>query len=119
MVLSYEVFDAVEWQAPFMAQPAHPQPQDDFPFLLLRTILTITVAITIIRTTLMIIVAKFSMIHVPINILLFLSTRYYIRTTDEICYAYRANRSHKAAYFLSKKLSYKIFQIVVVRITLY
>ena len=29
---------------------------------------------------------------------------------------YADNRSRKAAYFLSEKLSYKIFQIVVVRI---
>ena len=56
------------WQAPFMAQPAHPQPQDDFPFLLLRIILTIIAAITRIKTALMMIVAIFSISHVSIEI---------------------------------------------------
>ena len=56
------------WQAPFMAQPAHPQPQDDFPFLLLRTILTIIAATTRTKTMLMMIVAIFSISHVSIEI---------------------------------------------------
>ncbi len=43
----------------------------------------------------------------------------YILATDEICREYRANRSRKAVYFLSEKLPYKVFQIMVVRITLY
>lgn len=51
-----------------MAQPAHPQPQDDFPFLLLRTILAMTAATKRIKTALMIIVAIFSIIHVSIGI---------------------------------------------------
>lgn len=51
-----------------MAQPAHPQPQDDFPFFLLRTIPAITTATTIIRTALMMIVAIFSISHVSIII---------------------------------------------------
>lgn len=55
------------WQAPFMAQPAHPQPQDDFPLLLLRTILAIDAPTTMIKTALMMIVAKFSIIHVSIG----------------------------------------------------
>ena len=60
------VSGAAGWQAPFMAQPAHPQPQDDFPFLLPRTILATTAAITAIKTALMMIVAIFSIIHVSI-----------------------------------------------------
>lgn len=51
-----------------MAQPAHPQPQDDFPLLLLRTILTTTAATRMIKTALMMIVAIFSIIHVSIAI---------------------------------------------------
>ncbi|MFG6344875.1 MAG: hypothetical protein K1W35_14170 [Lachnospiraceae bacterium] len=42
-----------------------------------------------------------------------------ILTTDESCREHRANRSRVAAYFLSEKLSYRIFRIVVVRIKLY
>lgn len=57
------------WQAPFMAQPAHPQPQDDFPFLLPRTIPAMTAATMSINTALMMIVAIFSIIHVSIEIL--------------------------------------------------
>lgn len=60
------------WQAPFMAQPAHPQPQDDFPFLLPRTMLAMTAATTRSRTALMMIVAIFPIIHVSIGIPLFL-----------------------------------------------
>ena len=56
------------WQAPFMAQPAHPQPQDDFPFLLPRFILTRIAAVTKTKTTLMMIVAIFSISHVSIKI---------------------------------------------------
>ena len=56
------------WQAPFMAQPAHPQPQDDFPFLLPRTILTRIAATTRTKTMLMMIVAIFSISHVSIEI---------------------------------------------------
>ena len=62
------------WQAPFMAQPAHPQPQDDFPFFLLRIIPAITAATMIIKTALIMIVAIFSIIHVSIKIPLFLSS---------------------------------------------
>lgn len=54
-----------------MAQPAHPQPQEDFPFLLFRTIPAITTATTMIRTALMMIVAKLLIIHAIIEILLF------------------------------------------------
>ena len=50
-----------------MAQPAHPQPHEDFPFLLLRTILAMIAATTIIRITLIMIVAIFSIIHVSIE----------------------------------------------------
>lgn len=63
-----------EWQAPFVAhklpagQLAHPQPQDDFPFLLPRTMLTITAATTRARMRLMIIVAIFSISHVSMQI---------------------------------------------------
>lgn len=60
------VSGAAGWQAPFMAQPAHPQPQDDFPFLLPRTILTMTAATTRTKTALMMIVAIFPIIHVSI-----------------------------------------------------
>lgn len=60
------------WQAPFMAQPAHPQPQDDFPFLLLRTMLAIDTATARSRIALMMIVAIFPIIHVSIGIPLFL-----------------------------------------------
>ena len=56
------------WQAPFMAQPAHPQPQDDFPFLLPRIILTRIAAATRTKTALMMIVAIFSISHVSIEI---------------------------------------------------
>ena len=56
------------WQAPFMAQPAHPQPQDDFPFLLLRIILTRIAATTKTKTALMMIVAIFSISHVSIEV---------------------------------------------------
>ena len=56
------------WQAPFMAQPAHPQPQDDFPFLLLRIILTRIAATTKTKTALMMIVAIFSISHACIEI---------------------------------------------------
>lgn len=51
-----------------MAQPAHPQPQEDFPFFLFRTILTMTAATMMSSTALMTIVAKFSMIHAIIKI---------------------------------------------------
>ena len=50
-----------------MAQPAHPQPQDDFPLFLPRTILAMTTATTKIKTALMMIVAIFSIIHVSIG----------------------------------------------------
>ena len=56
------------WQAPFMAQPAHPQPQDDFPFLLLRTMLAIDIDTMRTKTALMMIVAIFSISHVSIEI---------------------------------------------------
>lgn len=56
------------WQAPFMAQPAHPQPQDDFPFLLPRFILTRIAATTKTKTALMMIVAIFSISHASIEI---------------------------------------------------
>lgn len=51
-----------------MAQPAHPQPQEDFPFFLSRTIPAMTAATIAIRTALMIIVAIFSIIHANIEI---------------------------------------------------
>lgn len=51
-----------------MAQPAHPQPQDDFPFLLPRTILAMTAATARSKTVLTMIVAIFSIIHVSIGI---------------------------------------------------
>lgn len=53
-----------------MAQPAHPQPQEDFPFLLSLTMPMITAAATIIRIVLTMIVAIFSIIHANIKILL-------------------------------------------------
>ena len=56
------------WQAPFMAQPAHPQPQDDFPFLLPRTILAMTAATKRTKTALIMIVAIFSISHASIEI---------------------------------------------------
>ena len=58
----------VGWQAPFMAQPAHPQPQDDFPFLLPRTILAMTAATKRTKTALIMIVAIFSISHASIEI---------------------------------------------------
>ena len=51
-----------------MAQPAHPQPQDDFPFLFPRIILTKIIAATKTKTALMMIVAIFSISHVSIEI---------------------------------------------------
>ena len=54
------------WQEPFMAQPAHPQPQDDFPFFFLRTMQAITASTTMIKAALIVIVAKFSIIQVNI-----------------------------------------------------
>lgn len=51
-----------------MAQLVHPQPQEDFPFLLLRTILAATAATIMIRTAQMMIVAMFPIIHVSIGI---------------------------------------------------
>ena len=50
-----------------MAQPAHPQPQDDFPFLLPRTMPAIIAATMRIRTALMMIVAIFSISHASIE----------------------------------------------------
>lgn len=49
-----------------MAQPAHPQPQDDFPLFLLRTMQAMTAATTMIKAALIVIVAKFSIIQVNI-----------------------------------------------------
>ncbi len=49
-------------------QPPHPQPQDDFPFLLLCTILAMTVATKRTKTALIMIVAIFSISHVSIEI---------------------------------------------------
>ena len=49
-----------------MAQPAHPQPQDDFPFFFLRTMQAITASTTMIKAALIVIVAKFSIIQVNI-----------------------------------------------------
>lgn len=54
------------WQAPCIAQPAHPQ--DDFPFLLPRTIMTIIATTARTKTALMMIVAIFSTSHVSIEI---------------------------------------------------
>lgn len=51
-----------------MAQPAQPQPQEDLPFLLLRTILAATMATRTISTALTAIVPRFSTIHVYIRI---------------------------------------------------
>lgn len=51
-------------------QLAHPQPQDDFPFLLPRTIPAMTADTTRSKTALMMIVAIFPIIHVSIGILL-------------------------------------------------
>ena len=51
-----------------MAQPAHPQPQDDFSFLLSRIILTKIIAATKTKTALMMIVAILSISHVSIEI---------------------------------------------------
>ena len=62
------------WQAPFMAhklpagQLPHPQPQDDFPFLLLRTILAIDPDTIRTKSALMMIVAILSISHVCIEI---------------------------------------------------
>lgn len=56
------------WQAPFIAQPAQPQPQDDLPFLLPRTMLTMAAATMMIKTVQIMIVAIFSMIHASIII---------------------------------------------------
>ena len=49
-------------------QPEHPQPQDDFPFLLPRTMLATAAATTRTRTALMMIVAIFSISHVIIEL---------------------------------------------------
>lgn len=51
-----------------MAQPAHPQPQDDFPFLLSCTILVMAAATARIKTALTTIVDIFPIIHVSIGI---------------------------------------------------
>ena len=51
-----------------MAQPAHPQPQDDLPFLLPRTILAMTAATKRTKTALIMIVAIFSISHASIEI---------------------------------------------------
>lgn len=63
-----------------MAQPAHPQPQDDFPFFLLRIILAMTATTMIIKTPLIMIVAIFPIIHVSIGILLCLQHFYAVQT---------------------------------------
>lgn len=55
-------------QQPPAEQPAHPQPQDDFPFFLPRTIPAMTAATTRTKTALMMIVAIFSISHVSIEI---------------------------------------------------
>ncbi len=65
-----------------MAQFAHPQPQEDFPFFLLRTILAITAVTTAIRTTQMMIVAIFSEIHVSISFPPVLFILYYTAFID-------------------------------------
>lgn len=51
-----------------MAHPAHPHPQDAFPFLLLFLIPAIITVTIIIKITLIIIVARFPAIHVSIKI---------------------------------------------------
>lgn len=56
-----------------MAQPAHPQPQDAFPFLLPRTMPAMTAATAITKIKLMMIVAIFSISHVNIEIPPFLT----------------------------------------------
>lgn len=57
-----------EWQLPFIAQFAQPQPQEDFPFFLSRTILPITAATTAISTAQITTVATFPVIHDSIAI---------------------------------------------------
>ena len=52
-------FYSLEWQEPLIGQFAHPQPQEDFPFFLFFTILTIMVATTAISTAQIMIVAAF------------------------------------------------------------
>ena len=56
----------MEWHEPLIGQPAHPQPQEDLPFFLLRIIPAI-IAVTIASsTTQMMIVEIFSEIHASI-----------------------------------------------------
>ena len=57
-----------EWQLPLMEQVEQPQPQEVFPFFLLRIIPAIIAATAASKTAQMMIVAKFSMIHASILI---------------------------------------------------
>lgn len=54
------------WQDPFMAQPEHPQPHEDLPFFLLRTMCTMTAATAAASMAPIKIVPMFSEIHVNI-----------------------------------------------------
>ena len=89
------------WQVPFMAQPAHPQPQDDFPFLLLRTMLAIDTATARSRIALMMIVAIFSIIHVsigipPVFMILpaSLSRRFQFHVCGQLCRLFIRSKQH-------------------------
>ena len=56
----------LEWQEPPAGQSAHPHPQEDLPFFLFFTILTMIAATTAIKTAQMMIVAMFSPSHASI-----------------------------------------------------
>lgn len=70
-----------------MEQPAHPHPQEDFPFLLLRTILTMTPATAAAKTALTRIVAIFSTIHADI---FFTSCLCFVPAASQYCNPYFA-----------------------------
>ena len=77
-------------QQPPAEQPEHPQPQDDCPFLLLRTILAMTAATIMIRTALIMIVAILSKIHgsigiPPVFIISIFTISIYIISAENAC----------------------------------
>lgn len=88
------------WQAPFMAQQppagqlAHPQPQDDFPFLLSRTILVMTAVTARSKTAPMTIVAIFPIIHVSIEILLSLLCCFQFHVCGQLCRLFIRSEQH-------------------------
>lgn len=58
-----DCFGSYRWQAPFIGHPEQPQPQEDFPFFLLRTVKNIIRATITARNAQTAIVAIFFVIH--------------------------------------------------------